>query len=316
MVCHSKHLVLAVGVLLAACADEPTPDNGSARLRNTAAGRAAPDDGGGLHAAVRSDAAARRERTSRDAESTSSRREAPESADASASTDASVSEEPLDAAASATDAAWSDAAPVAQDATAPRDAGSAEPTDGATSCGTAALEQSDGEHACMHAESGPFAMLQLAETAQTAPDASRAHTAFQLNWPADDPSHGFLRVRPPRAATHVIFSAGAEIIEVAGANENLTATSVSTTYCDRLPSAAVVELKGGEWSVIRLARMGDGESLVVIEQLTAETGGACGCEEDAGCGAEEPPPRECRSSGPCRLDSDCCEFCHDGDHCH
>lgn len=300
MVCYSKYLVIAVGALLAACADEPT-----SRLRNTAAGQTASDEGG-LDAAVRADAAARREQAARDSGTSRSRREAPESADTSASVDAAVSEESVDAAASATDAALSDAGLAAQDAAAPRDAG----------CGAAAVEPSDGEHACMHAESGPFAMLQLAEMAQAAPDASRAHTAFRLSWPADDPTHGYLRVRPPRAATHVIFTAGAEVIEVAGANENPTATAVATTYCDRLSGAAVVELKGGEWSVIRLARIGDGESLVVIEQLTAQTVGACGCEDDGGCVAEEPPPRECRSSGPCRLNSDCCEFCHDGDHCH
>jgi hypothetical protein len=273
-------------------------------------------DDGGLDAAVGADAAARLEHASRDSASSRSTGDAPDSADASASNDAAVRDESADSAASPTDAALSDAAPAVQDGAALRDAGSAVPRDAAARCGTATVDQSDGEHACMHAESGPFAMLQLAETAQTAPDASRAHTAFQLSWPADDPTHGYLRVRPARAATHVIFSAGAEVIDVAGANENQTATSVSRTYCDRLPSAVVVELKGGEWNVIRLARMGDGAALVVIEQLTAETSGACGCDDDAGCGAEEPPPRECRSSGPCRLDSDCCEFCHDGDHCH
>jgi hypothetical protein len=24
----------------------------------------------------------------------------------------------------------------------------------------------------------------------------------------------------------------------------------------------------------------------------------------------------CRSSGPCSRDEECCEYCHDGDHCH
>jgi hypothetical protein len=168
----------------------------------------------------------------------------------------------------------------------------------------------------MHAERGPFAMLQLSATEQTAPDASRAHTAFQLSWPAEDMAHGFLRVRPARAGTHAIFSAHAEVVGVTGTNENLALpfTPASETYCASLPSAASVELRAGEWSIIRLARMGEGASQVVIEPLTAATDGACGCDEDGGC--DEAPPRECRSSGPCRVNADCCSFCHDGDHCH
>ena len=59
-------------------------------------------------------------------------------------------------------------------------------------------------------------------------------------------------MQPPRAATHVISTA--EVIEVTDANENLTATFVSTTHCDGVPSA-----EKAEWSVIRLARMGQGD---------------------------------------------------------
>jgi hypothetical protein len=40
-------------------------------------------------------------------------------------------------------------------------------------------------------------------------------------------------------------------------------------------------------------------------------GGSGGCDE-TGCDS----PAECRSSGPCVEDSECCLFCHDQDHCH
>lgn len=53
---------------------------------------------------------------------------------------------------------------------------------------------------------------------------------------------------------------------------------------------------------------------------TAPDGAECAADEeccsgscvDSVCTAEV----SCRSSGPCVQDSDCCQFCHDGDHCH
>jgi hypothetical protein len=53
-------------------------------------------------------------------------------------------------------------------------------------------------------------------------------------------------------------------------------------------------------------------------------GGADGSEPDAGplvdAGAVPdagmPPPQMCRTSGPCVSNDECCEFCHDFDHCH
>jgi len=46
------------------------------------------------------------------------------------------------------------------------------------------------------------------------------------------------------------------------------------------------------------------------------------CSEPADCcsnncvAAACAPPAECRSSGPCTSDEECCLFCHDKDHCH
>jgi hypothetical protein len=224
--------------------------------------------------------------------------------------------------------AGSDAASPAnptRDASAPvRDAQAEAPdaavdgsVDAAVSC-EARLDEAAGDHACLHADSGPFAMIELSATPETAPDASKPHTAFELSWPAADPSHGYLRVRANRVATWAIFSANAEVISVSSQERSLSITRPDQTFCASLPIAALADLDDGQWSIIRLARMGDGPGLFVIEGLVAPSSTECGCEDDAGCADQPEPeqPKECRSSGPCNVDADCCEFCHDGDHCH
>lgn len=199
---------------------------------------------------------------------------------------------------------------AAEEDAAAQDASSADAAD----CGASGIEAADGEHACLHAAHGPFAALELSATAGGAPDASRAHTAFDVTWPGAGAGHGFFRFRAVRTSTHALFSAHAEVIGVTLAETTQRVTRTTETHCASLPSAALVDLVSGETIVVRLARIGAGASQLVIEPLFGggSSSDACACEDDAGC----EPPRDCRADGPCRFDHECCAFCHDGDHCH
>ena len=68
------------------------------------------------------------------------------------------------------------------------------------------------------------------------------------------------------------------------------------------------------------------EELCADEEMSASCQGAsldgATCAETQDCcsgncdGAVCVAAPECRSSGPCQVDSECCKFCHDADHCH
>jgi hypothetical protein len=221
--------------------------------------------------------------------------------------------ETYDAGADANDVAPPDASP--QDAAGDADAAQL-PPDGSDVCEAISIEPADGEHACLHALHGPFVALALSSTPQGAPDASRAHTAFQLTWPDGDTSHGYVRFRAAQAGMYAVFCAQAEVISVTSASRDyaLPATRATQTYCDSLPSATLVELGAGEWSTMQLAHLPGADAQIVIERIAAPgpSPDSCACDDDAGCS----PPLACRSDGPCRFDHECCSFCHDADHCH
>ena len=195
------------------------------------------------------------------------------------------------------------------------------------SCHEQRLGRAVVEHACLHAEHGPYVDLTAATGEADAPQVNAAHTAFRagesggaLSWlrftPASSGAYAFLGVLP----TSLVFMR---------ADGSLAHSTAMNTSCAGLPAARVLELDAGQplglsWT--------EGDLVLVVEALDpfaeqaweqdcecAQLGSACataaGCCSglcvDARCVAPV-----CRSSGPCVSDAECCVFCHDQDHCH
>jgi hypothetical protein len=183
------------------------------------------------------------------------------------------------------------------------------------------------EHACLHAEQGPFVDLTAAPDEASAPAVNAAHTAYRagssggaLSWlrftAAGSGAYAFLGVLP----TSLVFTR---------ADGSLVHSTATVTSCAGLPAARVLELDAKQPLSLSWA---EGDLVLVVEALApfgeqaweqgcecAELGSACAVETsccsglcvDARCVAPV-----CRSSGPCVSDVECCVFCHDQDHCH
>jgi hypothetical protein len=71
--------------------------------------------------------------------------------------------------------------------------------------------------------------------------------------------------------------------------------------CDRLTTRIRVSLYGSESYWLSLASASAAPFELYLERVGDAGNG------DAG---------SCRSSGPCQSDDECCDYCHDQDHCH
>lgn len=190
-----------------------------------------------------------------------------------------------------------------------------------TLCGSGPLAQSVTSHACLHAEAGPFRQLTASRSIISAPDVSRPHTHFSITVPLEAGELSYLRFEATSQGEHAFFTQGASVVDAVSANTGTRyqASPAWPTECRLLPTGSLIDLHepGFYTLVLRAAVAAEKSFALVIEPLSplgSSAWSACSgtCDAGAACG----PLPECSSSGPCRVDSDCCLFCHDGDHCH
>ncbi len=210
------------------------------------------------------------------------------------------------------------------------------------------------DHACHHVEFGPFASVAAGELAE-APRVNAPHTAYRVGtegdggWLSYTPSAPGLvaffsragallevvedeSVLPlaHREASACVDLPEARVFDLSGGPVSLrVSASIDWLVIERLTS--LVEECG-------CARPGEGclgdadccegsctlGVCVVPEPSGCDDGLALGesCLDDDECCSKRcadrvcAPPAECRTSGPCVSNDECCLYCHDQDHCH
>lgn len=169
------------------------------------------------------------------------------------------------------------------------------------------------EHACQHARHGPFRELASAGSDGGPHDLSRPHTAYRVPVGANASALPLVYV-PRESGDYIVFASRAASWSTpedeAGRLYDVTA------YCDLAPFATLVALKSGESAQVHIGRSGAGEILLVVERLELMLDASAGQSDAAFTDASEGGAAMCRSSGPCSDDSECCDYCHDYDHCH
>jgi len=201
------------------------------------------------------------------------------------------------------------------------------------SCSFTGLGVAVVDHACLHAEHGPFMTVMGARDSEAAPLINRPHTGYQIGGEAQD--YRVVRYEPRKAGQYALFVEGGVLRTLTlGASES-SALFSGQTSCAGLARVAVFELSGGVSYALTLEPSDEAPVLVVIEGLEAFGSEAwrsscaclaaaelCAAEVDCCSGNCEDgrcvPPQApvCRSFGPCSTDEECCDYCHDYDHCH
>lgn len=220
-----------------------------------------------------------------------------------------------------------------------------------------------GEHACFHAERGPFATVEAA--AAPAPPAAleREHTVYRVTLPAA--GSGRLSFTPRQGGLWAFLVDREVELRLRGMDGRPRAlllrerrtgcAAFLTAFVFRLgdlepvvlelsarggaqagPVSLLPERLGNDWDVALQAepceapvRDGGADAGPDVLSPGRDAGGdAPDREADAGAPDAEggAPPADaaardgaapmCRTSGPCLTDDECCEFCHDQDHCH
>lgn len=175
------------------------------------------------------------------------------------------------------------------------------------------------EHACLHATAGPFADL---ASGQTATD---AHVVFEV--PVVDGAFE-VAFRPARPGTWAFFLSPAEMtFDMRLRGTTMEVRRLGNPSCRALGAAYVVALAAGETVWLLGATTAQRARLLVerVDELDL-VGDACPRplpRSDAGPtpdrqdgGTMSGDAGACRSAGPCTRDEECCDYCHDKDHCH
>ncbi len=201
------------------------------------------------------------------------------------------------------------------------------------SCAFTRLGAAVVEHACLHADHGPFVSVMSARDAEAAPSINSLHTAYQVGSEAQ--GDRVVRYEPRHAGQYAVFVDGGVLRSLTLDSSDPSPLFSGETSCASLARVAVFELSGGVAYALTLEPNDEAPVLVVIEGLKAfgneAWDGSCACLSDAefcntaaDCCSETcregrcQPPAEpvCRSFGPCSTDEECCDYCHDYDHCH
>jgi hypothetical protein len=192
-------------------------------------------------------------------------------------------------------------------------------------------------HACVHAGEGPFGVLD----GTAAGAVSAVHTAYTVKLAAHGTRQfqGKLSFRPDRAGCWAFFaSEGLEIVARTSCGQLVLATAPVDT-CEQWRSAFTAALKPNDEVELSL-RAPSSAAMLLVERTGEHPGEAWPDQDAATCVVvpadasvpkpadaprpdlrEVPPttdpiPAMCRSEGPCTRDDECCDYCHDGDHCH
>lgn len=218
------------------------------------------------------------------------------------------------------------------------DAAGAAPSPGLDACG---LEADVASHACDHATRGPFVDL------PSGAEGTEGHVVYRVAAGADGRFE--VGLRPSRSGTWALLVAPADAAFAASVRGGAvrvarladpSCTALGATHLVALDADVTVWLRGAapEPVVRVLAERVDAArghlegatcaSLLASLAERAPPSGLLPADAAAdsldatdadGGGGTSPPPREagaCRSDGPCTRDDECCDYCHDMDHCH
>jgi len=177
------------------------------------------------------------------------------------------------------------------------------------------------QHSCRHALHGPFAHLLAAMGTEATPSVSTPHTAYQLTLSkAGEEWRGRVALRMrAEAKVSMFLSRPVDVSIRASTGEEVFGLHVddgAVTWCPELARVVSASLGMDTYTIFI---NGGGFSTVM---LVIESPEVWECTDErarsmptvvSGAGAQQ---TMCRSSGPCTTDSECCEFCHDFDHCH
>jgi len=120
------------------------------------------------------------------------------------------------------------------------------------------------KHACLHAESGPFARAD-ASAERTAPSVSRAHTTYTVTVQGDA---RWVTYRPKSGGDHVFYTSPATRIAIRttdGATASLSCEGATTGLCPALPYASRLRLERGRDVRVALFPENDGPVQLVVE---------------------------------------------------
>ncbi len=219
-----------------------------------------------------------------------------------------------------------DAAGVADPAKSAEDAGvvsppveGASPRDAAAPC---TLSEDVVEHACLHATSGPFGDLASGQLG------TEAHVVYRT--PLGEGGAFEVSFLPARAGVWAFFvSPEGATVDVSRDGRPLDALRILAPTCRALGAAHVLRLAGEVPVAIRGRSVG-AELRMLAERIDGAADLVGGCKalpalpdggtpgdaaaRDAGLSLLD--GGACRSAGPCTRDDECCDYCHDMDHCH
>lgn len=210
------------------------------------------------------------------------------------------------------------------------------------------------DHACHHVDFGPFGSVAAGELAE-APQVSAPHTAYRVATESEGGWLRYVPSTPGLVAFFSRPDAVVEVVEdervipLAHRETTPCADLPEARVFELSGSAVSLRVSASvDWLVIErlvgllegcaCARSGEG----CLGDTDCCEGtcnlGVCVVPEPSGCddglaleesclGDEEccskrcfegacAPPVECRSSGPCTSNEECCLYCHDQDHCH
>jgi hypothetical protein len=200
-----------------------------------------------------------------------------------------------------------------------------------------AVAPSHQRHACRHAIEGPHAVLD--GRLQPPAPVSDPHTLYTITLGSDGVGGftGQLRFTAPTPGCWALFVSGVERLQAHAAcgGPRSFGSQVRVTACRELQRVLALPLASGESITLRL--QGGGAQVSLLAERTARAQDADAGPDGAACpeptedasvrdaldssAADGPArgdvtPPVCRASGPCTRDEECCEYCHDGDHCH
>lgn len=163
------------------------------------------------------------------------------------------------------------------------------------------------EHTCGHTIDPTSVTLGLAEQAATSALISLTHRRHRVGF-SPGTSTGVLSLRVPGDGTYpyAIYLSADLQIEIRRLSDGVRMSEFTTAVppaCDRLVAVSRATLYGGELYEVRFSKRAPLATFeLYLERKASRSQGA-----DGG---------SCRISGPCTSDSECCDYCHDLDHCH
>jgi len=180
----------------------------------------------------------------------------------------------------------------------------------------------DIDHACLHVQEGPFAQVSVAGTpADFVPEIRNTHTQYTLGLRAGENGHSAtFKYRTTGPTWLYFFFSGANVpVKATASGLPLPVISEPLSGCQGILDGVLVEARSraevlvtiGPTPLPSLNFVFETRKFDVTEQdtLPPEPG-------DAGVSQPQDAGPMCRTSGPCTSNEECCDFCHNFDHCH